>query len=96
MKQPRAHEQEREAGVRFRQIALELDGAAHVIDGARQQRRVGLVARPRHLVLPEARVAEADVRLRVARIQDDRALEPLDRRPRRPTRRATPAGRALR
>ena len=75
---PRAHEQEREARVRFRQIALKLDRAAHVIDGAGEQPRVGLIARARHLVLPEARVAEADIGLCVSRIEDDRALESLE------------------
>ena len=62
------------------EIALELDRAPHVIDGPRQQPAVRLVARARHLVLPEARVGEADVRRGVARIELDRLLEVGDRR----------------
>ena len=65
--------------MRLGQVPLELDRAPDVIDRPRQERRVGLVARARHLVLPEPRVAEADVRERVTRIERDRALEVRDR-----------------
>ena len=73
-----ADEQEGERGVRFGQVALELDRPAHVIDRAREQRPVGLIARARHLVLEEPRVAEADVGGGVARIEDHGALEVRD------------------
>ena len=41
-----AHEQERERGVGIGQVAFELDRAPDVVDRARQQPSVGLVARP--------------------------------------------------
>ena len=91
-----ADEQEGERGVRFGQIALELDRPAHVIDRAREQRPVGLIARARHLVLEEPRVAEAHVGGGVARIEDDGALEVRDGAGHRLPRRATPAGRGPR
>ena len=65
--------------MRLGQIALELDRPPHVIDRARQQRAVRLIAGARHLVLEEPRVAETDVRGRVARIERDGALEVGDR-----------------
>ena len=76
---PGAHEQERERRVGFRKIAVQLDRAAHMPDRRREQRAVRLVARSRPLVLPEARVGEADVRERVPRVQLDRRFEVGDR-----------------
>jgi hypothetical protein len=51
-----------------------------VVDRPGEQRPLRLVACPRHLVLEEARVPEADVRERIPRIQRRRALEIRDRR----------------
>ena len=53
LKRSRADQQERQRRVRLGEVPLELDRAPDVIDRPRQQRRVGLVARARHLVLPE-------------------------------------------
>ena len=61
--------------MRFGKIAIELDGAPHVIDRTRQQRAVGLVSRPRHLVLPEAGIREPDVCRRISGVERYRPLE---------------------
>ena len=65
--------------MRLGQVARELDRAPDVINRPRQQRRVGLVTRARHLVLPEPGVAEGHVGQGVTRIERDRALEVGDR-----------------
>ena len=66
--------------MRFGEIPLELDRPPHVIDRARQQRRVRLVARARHLgTARTSRSPSADVRSGVARVERDRALEVGDR-----------------
>ncbi len=65
--------------MRLGQVPRELDRAPDVIDRPRQQRRVGLVAGARHLVLPEPGVAECHVGEGVTRIERDRALEVGDR-----------------
>ena len=61
------------------EVSLELDGLAHVIDCVREQRSIRLVARARHLVLPEPRVREADVCEPIPGVQNDGALEIGDR-----------------
>jgi hypothetical protein len=67
--------------MRLGEIRLELDGAAHVVDGPGEQRGLGLIAGARHLVLPEVRVADSDMRRGIPGIQPDRALEVTDSGP---------------
>ena len=60
-----ADEEKGERCVRLGQVPCQIDGAADVIDGARQERRLRLVARTRHLgtcqnlALPSATCASA-------------------------------------
>ena len=75
---PGAHEEERQRRVRFCEIAIQFNRTANVIDGTRQERAVGLIPRPRHLVLPEPRIREPHVGDGVLRIARDRPLEALD------------------
>ena len=65
--------------MRFREVGLEFDRPPHVIDRFGQQCRIGAVTRARHLVLPEMRIAQADVGGRIPRVDADRPLEIIDR-----------------
>ncbi len=65
-------------GVRLSELRVQGDGTLRLLDREREQRRVRMVAMARHLVAPEVRVREADVRSRNTRIEVDRALEVLD------------------
>ena len=74
-----AREQQREGGVSFGQIGIEVGGRARVRDRGDQRVAVGRVARTRRLKAPEVRVREPDVRQRVLRIERERTLEVRDR-----------------
>lgn len=73
-----AHQEERQRRVGLGQVALEIDRAPDVVDRAREQGRIGLVVRARHLVLPEPRVSQPDVGDRITRIHLDGAFETCD------------------
>ena len=68
-------QKKRQRGVCLGEVSLELDCPPHVIDRPREQRRIRLTARARHLVLPESRVRETDVCECIPGIQDNGALE---------------------
>ena len=90
-KAPCAHQEERQRRVRFREIPFQLDRAPHMFDGTCQQRRVRLVLRARHLVLPESSIAQGHMCQRVPRIEDGRAFEIGDcARNKRPVERLEP------